>query len=454
MKNLLKYSLLLTWLVILTTSCITQKYQRPKEILNMTDSTITYRDMPIDTNNIAQISWMTYYEDPYLLKLIQTALDSNFNLKIAESRILSAQYYLQQAKAQWAPSFNLDLQGGINFESKNTPTLNYPYNAGIGLSWEIDLWGKIKSEKNAQKAKLLYAETYRNFIKTQIISTIATAYFELLSYDAQLALFNSTIENRTQSLKVLKLLKKADQNNEIAVNQGAAQLYYAQAYLPQIQTQISKTENAISLLIGKAPQTIERQSLSDIHLKIDDILKIGIPAQLLSLRPDVQMAEADLIYAHQQLNIAKASMYPSLTISGEIGYGVTGLFGKALVGLLQPLFNNLQLRTQKKVAEQTRLQSIYMFQNTLLTAQKEVSDALISYNNSLTTIEYQKKQVDELKKAIKSSYELLVNGYANYLDLLYAEDNALSAGLSLIEYYLQNYTAKVELYRALGGGWK
>lgn len=449
-------------------SCIAKKYTRPEVV----PETAAYREGTDTTFNFAEVSWESFYTDPYLLTLIHQALDSNLNIQIAESNIRAAQEYLKQSKAAFYPGIWGSVNAGVNaFDNNGTldATGSYSFrfptiSNGTQASWEIDIWGKLASAKRSQKALLMQSEAYCNVVKTELVASLASAYYSLLAYDAELKIYETTAQTREASMEVLKALKQAAQVNEIAVNQGAAQYYYAMAQIPQLKIKIQTIENLIAILLGTTPRAIPRSSLLDAEFAEVDFLKIGIPAQLLANRPDVMAAEYTLISAHENWNYSRAAMYPSLTLSGTVGFDATqfaqwfafpaSFVGNLIGGITAPIFNQRKLRTQRNVAEENKIQAALSFQECVNNAQKEIADAYITYKHSNESIQYQTLQVQELSTAVNSSMELLKSGYSTYLDLLYAEDNALSASIGLVDFYLQNAKAKIELYRALGGGWR
>ena len=456
--------------VLIFTGCVAERYTRPK----LSSNADKYRNIEADTSNFATINWRSFFIDPYLVALIDTALQNNFDIKRTESQIRSAEEYLKRSKALFAPSIGVSLGMGIAGTSatgtlKPVGILSLQANTtiqtpSVGATWEIDIWGKLAAAKRSAKAQLEQSHAYYQALQTQLVAAIASAYYALISYDEELQIYEASAKTRKESLDVLKAFKDAAKANEISVNQGAAQYYYTLATIPQIKVNIQTIENQIAILIGKPPMEIKRSTVFDAKLAHVNYLQTGIPAQLLANRPDLVAAEQALIAAHEQWNYARAAMYPSLVISGDIGFDGTNFAnwfsfpqsfaGKLLAGLTAPIFAQRQLKTQRNVAAENKMQAIYNYENTMLTAQREVTDALITYLLSKESIENQKLQVEELEHAISSSMELLKSGRASYLDLLYVQDNALNSSIVLVNYYLQNTHAKIELYRSLGGGWK
>jgi len=421
------------------------------------------------TNNLATVSVCDFYADPFLQQLITEALDSNVNVRLAINRLAQMSQYVQQSKAALLPNLSVGLSGSVSNMSKYGNSIWLP-NAYTELllsasaGWEVDIWGKLSSAKRAQQAQYFQQEATVRATRTQIISDIAAAYYQLITLDHQRNVTEKNIESYSNYLQTVEELKKSAQVTEVAVLQAKSQLASAQAYLPQIDASIAVEENYICLLLGKTPESIRRSSDFDLTLFHSEIQQVGVPAQLLSNRPDVEAAEFALRSAHEQFNAARAAMYPQLILSGSVGPDATGLANwfnlpgsllwNAVAGLTQPILNGRTLKTQKEVARLQEDAAFISFKQTLLNAGNEVSNALASIRFVAQQAAYQKEQVDALKRAYEYSQELLVNGYATYLDVLSAQNSVLSSELSLYSTYNTIIQQKIILYRALGGGWK
>jgi len=423
----------------------------------------------VDTvNNLALASVRSFYDDPLLQQLITEALDSNVNIKLAINRLAQSSQYLKQSKATLFPNLNLDLSGSaFNYSKYGNSTWNPNSYTDLQLSatagWEIDIWGKLRSAKRSQQAQYLQQKATVRATITQIVSDIASAYYQLITLDHQQDVTKKSIESYTIYLQTVEELKQSAQVNEVAVLQAKSQLASANAYLPQIEQSIALNENYICQLLGKVPAPVSRSSQFDLTLFHTENLSVGVPAQLLSNRPDVQAAEFALRSAHEQFNAARAAMYPQLTLTGDVGIDSKGLANwfnlpgsllwNAVAGLMQPVFNGRALKTQKEVAHLQEDAAFISFKQTLLDAGNEVSNALASIHFIVQQADYQKEQVESLKKAYEYSQELLINGYATYLDVLSAQNSVLSSELSLYTTYNNIVQQKIILYRALGGGW-
>jgi len=456
------------FVLILFVSCaITTPYQRPANLpLNglfrapFSDSTRNYASVPVSA----------FYNDSLLQNLITEALDSNIDVRLALNRLAQAAEYVKQSKAAFFPTLNFGLSQSVSNVSKYGNS-TYPNNPPITelklaatTSWEADIWGKLSSIKRSQQAQYLEQEAAVRAIQTQIVATVASAYYQLITLDRQKSVTEQSIDNYTTYLQTVETMKQSAQVNEVAVLQAKAQLASAKAYLPQINASIAAEENNICLLLGKTPAPVERSDTYDLTIFHAELMTVGIPAQLLSNRPDVQAAEYALCASHEMFNAARAAMYPQLTLTGAIGPDAKGLSNwlnmpgsllwNAMLGLAQPVFNGRTLKTQKEIAKLQQDAAFLQFKQTLLNAGNEVSNALAAIHFTSQQAIYQKEQVDALKTAYEYSQELLVNGYATYLDVLSAQTNALTNELSLYETYNNIIQQKIILYRALGGGWK
>ncbi|WP_339917833.1 efflux transporter outer membrane subunit [Yeosuana marina] len=446
-------------------SCFVAKnYERPK--LEETQNLYRTDNLPSDSVSMANVSWKSLFSDPYLDQYIEEGLKNNIDIRIAIQQIVTAEAYLKQGKAGFLPTLNLKGTASHQELSENSQ-FGSIFNGSIeqfelssNLSWEADIWGKIRSNKRAYNAGYLQSVAAHQAVKTKLVSSIATTYYQLVALDAQLEITKQTIKNRENSVETIKSLKDAGQVTQVAVDQNIAQYNNAKALQVDLETAIFKTENALSILLGKPAQNIERSSLDSQHIDTD--IKLGVPALLLSNRPDVKSAEYGLIQSFELTNVARSNFYPSLTLTATGGLqslelnkllNTNSLFTNLVGGLTQPIFNQRKIKTQFEVAKAQQEQSLLKFKKALLVAGNEVSNALYGYNAETQKFEYRQKEVQALRNAESNSEELLKNGYANYLDLLTARQSALSAELNVIDSKLQQLLTVVNLYEALGGGW-
>ncbi|WMI66820.1 efflux transporter outer membrane subunit [Aestuariibaculum sp. YM273] len=447
-------------------SCFVAKnYDRPEfeetENLYRTDA------LPSDSLSMADVSWTDMFTDSYLNQYIQEGLENNIDIRVAIQQMAAAEAYYKQGKAGYFPTLGAtasmthqELAGNSQFGSFFNGSIEQ-FEISGNLSWEADIWGKIRSNKRASEASYLQSVAAHQAVKTQLVSSIASVYYQLLALDAQLDVTRKTIETRESSVETIQALKDAGQVTQVAVDQNIAQYNNAKALEVDLRAAIFTTENTLNLLLGRTSVVIERSDLESQHL--DSEIKLGIPSLLLSNRPDVMAAEYGLINAFEMTNVARSNFYPSLTITGSGGLqslqldqliDTNSLFANIVGGLTQPIFNQRRIRTQKEVADAQQEQALLNFKKTLLTAGNEVSNALYTYNAETEKFEYRQKEVEALRNAETNSEELLQNGYATYLDLLTARQSALNAELNVIDNKLQQLLSVVNIYEALGGGWK
>ncbi|MDQ0064880.1 efflux transporter outer membrane subunit [Chryseobacterium lathyri] len=450
------------------TSCMARKeYERPK---NVVDEKLFRTDMlPSDSASIGAVSWKEIFTDPVLQGHISKALENNLDIRIALQSIGSAEAYLKQSKAAYQPTLSVGPNYTFQTQSINTQfgqiigerryVNQFDITASIG--WEADLWGKLKAQEKAQLATYLGTVAAHKAVKSDLVASIASTYYQLLTFDAQKRIINETIAVREKNLETTKALKISGNVTEVAVQQSEALVFNAKSLLIDIETQTQLLENTMSLLMGESSHSIARSTLETQKLPID--LKLGYPAQLLANRPDVMRAEYNLMNAFELTNSAKAQFYPTLKLTGSGGlqsvdldhlFSVNSLFANVVAGLAQPILNKRQIQTNYDVSLANRETAYLNFRKTVLTAGKEVSDAIRVFSVQDSFIELKQKELDAYKKSVEYSQELVNYGMANYLEVLNASVNSLNAELNISNAEYNKMKAAVELYQALGGGWK
>lgn len=449
-------------------SCyVTKEYQRPEmetKYLYRTDQLDDSVSLVMDSVSMADVSWRNLFTDDLLKQYIKTALDNNIDIRIALKNIDIATAYVEQSKAAFAPSLFGNLNAGYAHNSKNskagTPDVAQ-FQLGASLSWEADIWGKIKSQEKAALAGYLQTVEAHNTVTTRLIANVATIYYQLTAVSEQMKIARQTIQSRDSSLTTTKALMQAGQLTAVAVKQTEAQLYDAQLILLNLKAQERVLENAFCMLLNEPPHPIERNPLS--RQEITTPLRTGVAASLLANRPDVRRAGFGLVQAFEMTNVAKTNFYPSLTITAGTGLqsaditnwiGLHSVFANVAGGLLQPIFNRKQIRTAYTVAQIQQEQALLDYQQALLTAGNDVSNALFDYQIQSETIVIEEKKYEAYKIAVDYSEQLLINGLANYLEVLTARQNALATQLNLVNTRYSRLQSIVNLYEALGGGWK
>lgn len=452
---------------VLSSCMVRKEYERPAAAV---DEKLFRTDMlPQDSTSIANVSWKEIFTDPILQGHITKALENNLDVRIAVQNITSAEAYLKQAKAAYEPTLSV----GPNYTFQ-TQSINTQFGQIIGerryvnqfditatIGWEADLWGKMKSQQKAQLATYLGTLAAHKAVKSDLVASIASAYFQLLTYDDQKRIIEETIKVRENNLETTKALKEAGTLTEVAVQQSEALVYNAKSLLIDIDTQIQLLENTVSMLMGEPSQTIARSSLRSQSLP--ESLALGYPASLLSNRPDVMQAEFNLMNAFELTNVAKAQFYPTLKLTGSGGvqsvdidhlFSVNSLFANVVTGLAQPILNKRQIKTNYDVSLANKETAYLNFRKSILMAGKEVSDAIRVFSVQDSFIDLKKKELDSYKKSVDYSQELVNYGMANYLEVLNASVNSLNAELNISNAEYSKMKAAVDLYQALGGGWK
>lgn len=448
--------LLLTALVIAACK-VTKPYRRTE---NLAGNGL-YRDTSItDTTTIADIPWRQFFTDTALQHLIEEGIRNNLDLGIAAARIHEAAANFRQSQLAFYPSLNANASAALQ-KNAGVPS-SQTFEVFLNSSWQVDVWGKLRSTKKAELASLLQSEAYRRDVQTQLVSGIAASYYTLMAYDRQLQITLATVENRKEDVITTKALKDADVLTGAAVMQSQAGLYSVEVTIPDIRQNIRQTENAISLLLGRNPGGIARDSLD--NEKADTVLHLGLPTQLLANRPDVQEAEFQLRYYTELTNVARTYFYPALTITGEGGltsnniahfFDASAFFGNIIGGLVQPIFANGTNRQRLEVARGQEQEFLLTFEKTLLTAGQEVSNALFDYQSATEKIGTRTKEIHFLQKSVDYTKELMkADAKANYTDVLTSEQNLLAAQLEGVDDRLQQLQAIVTLYTSLGGGWR
>jgi multidrug efflux system outer membrane protein len=418
-----------------------------------------------DTATIANKPWQELFSERYLQQLIREGLDNNPDLLIAVQKVAEAEAYFSQSKATLLPGINAKGTGTYirNPESiyPDGPREVNSYQLGAEASWEIDLWGKLRSSKRAAYANLLATDAGQKAVQTRLIANIAATYYSLIGLDAKLVITQQTVKNNIDLVETIKVLKESGKVTGAAVVQSEANRYATEVTIPDLEQQIHETENILCLLLGRTPGTIERGKFDEQTQTA--VLKTGVPAQLLDNRPDVMQAEFEVMSAYEITNNAHASFYPSLTLTASAGFAATDLnqlldpksfAANIIAGLTQPLFNKRVNVTRLKVAQAQQEEALINFRNTLLKAGQEVHNALGSYEWSVQKIALRKLQLEALVQSVDFTKQLLTYGSANYTEVLNAQTSLLSAQLSSVNDQLQQLNAVVSLYRALGGGWK
>lgn len=467
----IKNSALFIVIVAALAACnVSKDIEKPAAMLPLNFRNAATEDKP----SIADLQWKRFFTDPSLQKLIDKSIAKNYDMQVAVKNIEASQLVLKQTKWAYLPAANLQVTANSNRPSDNslnglsakqflgTPHVE-DYSANITLSWEADIWGKIKNQRAAARAAYLQTEEARKAIQTNIVANVSQGFYNLLMLDAQLAIAQKNIVLNDSTLRIIRFQFTAGQVTALAVQQAEAQQLTAAGLVPQLEQNITIQENALSILAGELPGGIQRNTLLD-QISLPDNLSAGVPSEMVSRRPDVKSYELALNIANARVGIARANMYPTLSITAEGGLNSfkatnwfnvpASLFGVVAGGIVQPLFQKKQLATAYQLARVDREKTVIQFRQSVLNAVGEVSDALVRIEKLRTEKSIAADRVNTLQKAIASSTMLFSSGMANYLEVITAQANVLQSELELAAITRDQLSAKVELYRSLGGGWK
>jgi outer membrane protein, multidrug efflux system len=411
-----------------------------------------------DSNSFANIEWIKLFKDSVLQRLVLTGLKNNYDARIAFARIEQATAAFKVARGQQWPQFSAEVGGGWQQASPSggTPIEFATLKATANISWEIDLWGKLRHAKEAARAELLGQVAYQQSVRINLINSIVSNYFNLLEFDNELRITNENVEIRKQSLELVRNKLVAGTASGLVVAQAEAELALAMTKIPAIEMQIGESENYLSILLGEPPHAIARGRDMLDQLNEPAIKTPGLPSHLIFRRPDVMQAEQTLIAANANIGVARAMMLPSLGISGNIGaaFNPTNLVYSALGNLVAPIFAGGQLRQGVKKAEAQKEQMLYEYQYTLINSLMEVSNRLLEFQKQIDIVQSQQTTLTAAQTAFDLSNQLYNAGYASYLDVINAQEMLFSAQINLSNAQSDAMTSVVNLYTALGGGWK
>ena len=446
----MKRILLIIITAVTLSSCgLYTKYERKD--MHFVDS--LYRRLPVQSDSVstASITWSEIFTDSLLQEWIQLGLKYNTDLNIARLKVQEAEASLLSARGSLLPGVSATASGGA-----------YPgsFSVGINASWEADIFGTHRNAKKKAQAAVEQSEAYRQAVQTQLVATIANNYYTLLMLDEKLKISKRTIDTWEENIRTLEALKRAGKTNEAAVLQAKANRLNVEADAITIEKNIMATENSFCSLLGIVPMKIKRSTLQD--QKLPTTLSAGIPAELLSRRPDVRQAELSLEQTFYSVNIANGAFYPNLTLSGTLGWtsgsgsivlDPGSLIANLVASLAQPIFDRHANKARLQIAKAQHEQAAYNFRQTLLNAGVEVNNALTMWQAARKRVEINKKQILNLQAAVWNTQLLMKHGNTNYLEVLTAQKNLLNAELSEASDRLDEIQSVVNLYHALGGGY-
>ncbi|MDO8999039.1 MAG: TolC family protein [Bacteroidota bacterium] len=475
LKNKLYKFLGITLLTLLYTACSVPNFGRKTE--NKTVPT-SYNDSK-DTVNTAKTKWKDYFKDPQLTALIDSALTKNQELNIVLQEINISKNEVRARKGAFLPFMNAGVgagaekvgrytsQGASDANNQIMPGKEFPdplqnYLLGVNVSWEVDIWKKLRNSKKSALYKYLSTVEGKNFMVTNLISEIANSYYELVALDNQLDILNKNIDLYLNSLEIVKLEKQSARVTELAVRRFEAEVLKNQSRKYYIMQQITITENKINFLAGRFPQNVARNSVNFTDLVIDSI-HAGIPSQLLSNRSDIRQAEQGLLSAKLDVKAAKAEFYPSFFINAGAGFNAfnpkyliqapQSLLYNIAGDLVAPLINRNAIKANFYSANSKQIQAVYNYERAILKAHIEVVNQLSNINNLNKSYDLKSKQVQALTESIDISTTLFKSARADYMEVLLTQRDALESKIELVETKKLQMNAMVNMYKVLGGGW-
>ena len=433
-----------------------------------------------DTVSTAGIQWRNFFTDPNLINLIDTALKNNQELNITLQDIEIAKNEIKAKKGELLPSVTYGAGAGFDkvgrytssgagdasteiTPGKKVPEVLPDYHFGLQANWEADIWHKLRNSKKAAISHYLSTVEGKNFVITNLIAEVANSYYELLAADNQLETVKKNIELQRNALELMKIQKQASRVNELAVRKFEAEVLSSKSLEFDIQQNITETENKINFLLGRYPQPIVRDKSNFTDL-VPPTVQTGLPSQLLANRPDIKQAEYELAAAKLDVKVAKAQFYPSLGISAAIGYQAfnpsyllrtpESLIYSLAGDLAGPLINKNAIKAEYLTANAKQLQAVFDYEKTILNGYIEVANQLSKISNLQKSYDLKSKQVAALTQSIDISNDLFKSARADYFEVLMTQRDALQSKLELIETKKQQLNAVVDIYHALGGGWK
>lgn len=436
----------LTVALALSSCSVFKKYSRPESI--STDSLFGKEVITTDTTSIADIGWRDFFTDPHLQALIETGLKNNADMRIAAQRVTEAQAAMRTARLAFLPSFAFS--PSFSTSSNIGQSSSYSYSLPITAGWEIDIAGRTLNNKRKAVAAYEQSKLYRRSVQTSLISSIANCYYTLLMLDAQQEISRTTAASWKENVRIMKAMKQAGMTNEASVSQTEANSCSIDASLFDLEYDIVQVENSLALLLGTVPQHFERGNIH--NQRLCEELLVGVPAQLLARRPDVQSAERALEQAFYNTNFARADLYPSLKLSGSIGWNPASWLVSFVANLATDIFNAGKKRAALTIAKAQQEEQLIAFQQTLLEAGSEVNDALAKCQAARNKTDVRLRQIAALDSAVNSTRQLMSHSESTYLEVLTAQQALLSAQLSQIADRFEEIQGTINLYKALGGG--
>ncbi len=445
--------------IVLLSSCSVYKTFETPEVSTENlyrDTTSVDAVMPEDSVNLGNLPWRELFTDPQLQALIEQGLEANVDLQTALLRIEQAEASLSSARLAYTPDLSFSSTGTLSaYDGSTTKS----YDSGLSSSWQIPLFGGLRNSKKGAEATLEQSQAYKQAVQTQLIASIADSYYYLLMLDKQQDITAKTILSWEDRIESMRALKEVGMTDEASITQSEASYYELKTSYSDLQQSIRETENALSITLGQAPQSIKRGEWQTI--KLPEQISVGVPLQMLANRPDIKQYEMALATAFYNTNVARSAFYPNITISASTGWtnsngGIIAnpgeLLSSAIGSLTAPIFNNGVNKANLKIAESEQEEALLNFKQSLLNAGSEVSNALFQYSTAIQKQEDRNKQLEALERSVLYTRELFQLASSTYLEVLTAQEDLLDAQLSETNDWYVQVQAVINLYQALGGG--
>ena len=460
-------SIPLVLVAILASGCtVGPNYKKPAVTVPGTYRGLAPEDAAkTDPASLGDQKWWDVFQDEQLQALIRTALQQNYDVRIAGARILQAQAQLGITRADQFPSVSAGAGIADQRTARSSLFPAFEVSSGqvnVSAAWELDFWGKFRRATEAARANLLATESARQEVMLTLVGNVSAAYFQLRALDLELEISRRTLTSRQESLRLTTILADHGSTSMLDVRQAEQLVFTAAAEIPSLEQQIEQEENLISILLGKNPDTVARgKSLADQPRP--PVVPAGLPSSLLERRPDIREAEQQLIAANAQIGVAKAAYFPQISLSGTAGFqsaALTNLFSGPAgtwdfgASLAQPIFTAGRLRSNVRFAQAQQQATLFFYQQTIQGAFRGVSDALIAYRKTREFRAQQDLLFQSAQDAARLSHMRYTGGVTGYLEVLTNETNAFSAELGTVQAQLNELLALVQLYEALGGGWQ
>jgi len=457
----------LAGLLLITACAVGQKYKQPEIALPA-----AYKADFSLTADTLSLPWASFFKDPILVDLIQGALNKNKEISVALLSIQQVNLIYKQARLGNLPTADFALTGSRSYPSKNSlngslseqftgKTYMDDFNASLAFSWEADIWGKVQMQTEKARADYFMQQQNLDALQTRIITEVAQAYFNLITLDEQLKVAERNIELSENTLQMIRLQYQSALVSSLALEQAEAQKKTAELVVPLARQQMEIQENALSILCGNFPDLVRRGAGFSRDLALQEVFPVGVPANLLSRRPDVKAAEYAVVIAHANAGLAKAALYPTFSVTPSIGanalkfnnwFDLPGSLVKNFaINITQPIFRKHELRTAYEVNQLELQKSAEQFRMALMNAANEVSDALVKAKYAQERLDLVQEKKRALDKATFDADLLYKSGIASYLEVITAQNTSLQNELEEVAIYREKYNALTDLYRSLGG---